>query len=96
MELDKLRDGLVKCFLEVQGEFIEQARGKKSSKEFVLNFLKKAFEETGGNYENPNKKDFLKVVNWLIENAPAPRDIKKAKSHRKKIFALINSLEDEN
>ncbi|MHB8882404.1 MAG: hypothetical protein ACYC69_12955 [Thermodesulfovibrionales bacterium] len=96
----KARDLIVKCFFEAQKETF--ARAKKdfggSAEEAdimanVLTMVKMVFRDTGGDFENPDKKSIMAAIESLARKASAwgtPADI--IDFHKSQIMRIITIL----
>lgn len=87
---------LVKCFYKAHCESEEfENTDSKISENYCLSIVKKAFKETGGNFDNPDKKSLTKVISYLkkfSENFRSPEIVIK---HFNQINKLIEKI-DEN
>ena len=90
MDAIDVREEILKCFLEVHKEFATKV--SKDTRQFVEKFVKKGFRQTNGDYNNPGKESLERVVVWLVNNSPPPKEQEKALEQRNKIMSLIQSL----
>jgi hypothetical protein len=101
-ELDpvKARDLIINCFYEAQKETFARSKemlGLRADEDqlraSVLSAVKLAFRETGGDFNNPRKKDLREVVEVLGRKSTAwgtPVDI--IEYHRDQIMKVISEL----
>ena len=96
----KARDALIECFtlahdvelaqaLNIEmGAGIEHEEKKKS----VTIFIKDVFQDVGGDYENPTKKDLLNVINYLKAFSEHFRDKTVIEKHVREMKEIIGKL----
>jgi hypothetical protein len=98
MNAREVRDEIIACMLETQQETIMRMMGPgKSDQEhraFVTAFLTRAFQETRGDYDHPNRAQLEAAIRWLIDTLPAPKH-QDAVRHRERIHSLIATLDSD-
>ncbi len=70
-----VREAMVNCFVSANGDMIAQMAGEElpddetarqqKIKELTAGFVRKAFAETGGDYDNPDKASIIRVLEQL-------------------------------
>ena len=94
-----VRDAIIECFTQTQQEVIESMKvisGLKSEKAKKINvdlLIENAFDEVGGDFNNPTKESLIKVIMKLKGFAAAFRDPEIIGKHAGEIMQLINTLE---
>lgn len=98
-----VRDAIIDCFHKAHTEVLDEmdsfAEWKKDSDrdEFrkieVELLVKKFFEDTGGNFDNPKKEDLTRVCDKLAKYAINFRKPKIVKKHFKEILTLVNAID---
>lgn len=98
----QVRDALVKCFVSAHGEILESLKeyGSFSSNEEFEKFkgidaellIRNFFKEAGGDYEQPDKKSLLAVVDKLAEYSKNFRSEEIIRKHSGQIKVFINKL----
>ena len=94
-----VRDAIIKCFNKAHKQVLKDAL-KTSSDEEVLKLgegktealVQDYFEQINGDYNNPTKKDLIKVCEKLKEFARYFRDKEVIEKHHREIVALIEGL----
>ncbi len=91
---EKVRDAIMKCFIEAHKEeaLISAEENDKDPDELSKSLVKRAFEVTGGNFNNPTKKDLIKAMDQLALVAKSFRNPKVIKTHYSEINALIDLI----
>ncbi|MHA1868404.1 MAG: hypothetical protein ACTSXD_10215 [Candidatus Heimdallarchaeaceae archaeon] len=97
-----VRDTIIECFIKAHSEVLEMMKEYhkfKSKEEFeqmkridVEGLVKSKFEEIGADFNNPSKKDLIKVIDKLVEYASNFRKPEIIKKHYNEIMQLINKL----
>lgn len=88
-----VRDAMMTCFYEAHCEDTGLDADENSvNKEYCRSLVKKAFSETGSDFEHPTKAGIMKAMGYLAvfsENFRSPEVIRK---HEKMIMQLIEKL----
>lgn len=97
-----VRDALLECFSEAHKKTLEQGVDfdddsgsqelRKLSDMNAEILIKKYFEEVGGDFENPKKEDFVKVMNKLAEFSRTFRGPEIVEKHYGEIMELVERL----
>lgn len=88
-----VREALMCCFYAAHCEhsgLLES--GEDVTRSYCLEILKKAFVETGGDYDSPTKQSILAVLPWLADFSKSFRDQETIKKHMGEIVGLVNLL----
>ena len=88
-----VRDAIVNCFFEAHCEdagIMEE--DKASNKEYCQSIVRKAFEDTGGDFDHPTKESIMKVMGQLAEFSKSFRDPKVIEKHYMQIKGLVDKL----
>ena len=90
-----VRDAVISCFYEAHCAETGLSPDEKSpaNKEYCKTIIKKAFNDTGGNFDKPDKKSILGVLDNLIEFSKNFRDPSIIEKHHKEIMALVDKLD---
>jgi len=99
-----VRDAIVRCFFLVHDTILDEAKkygvtcsGKEMRKMrmiYVKNLIKKFFEETGGDFDNPTRESMVKVCDKLSDFSKNFRRPEAIKEHRAKIMKLLEQMEE--
>ena len=96
----KVRDAIMECFTQAQQGLIESMKvitkiEYEEAKEINVDLIiKNAFDEVGGDFNNPTKESLVKVIMKLKDfAADAFRDSEIIEKHAGEIMQLINKLE---
>lgn len=88
-----VRDAIITCFIAAH---CSQAGYRESDSELAKSYcgdiVRKAFSETGGNFENPTKAMLLNVLPWLADFSKSFRDQTVIQKHMSEIQNLISYL----
>ena len=97
-----VRDAITECFTQAHSEALSDLESYSkdlSQTEFeemkrinVRQMIRNFFDETGGNYDSPNKDSILKVIEKLKEFAHNFRDQTIIDKHFKEILVLIEKI----
>jgi hypothetical protein len=97
-----VREAILLCFEKAHNDILEQTYASQTlSPEEIKNLknmdvkmlVKRLFEKTGGDYENPTKESLIKVIDGLKEFAINFRAEDIAERNYRQIMILINKLE---
>lgn len=88
-----VRDAIVECFSQAHCADAELGDDKKVSGEYCKKIVQKAFEDTGGDFNNPTKESIQAVLQNLAEFAKKFRDQEMIKKHQSQIMELVDKLE---
>lgn len=88
-----VRDAISECFWQAHCIDSEiPPSDQKANKEYCLSIVRKAFKDTGGNFESPTKESILKCLENLAEFSKNFRDQSIVMEHYKNIIQLVNKL----
>ncbi len=97
-----VRDGIVECFAQAHKEQLDKLKNhhlnvpcdefEEIKKIEVRQILRKMFEDTGGDYDNPTKESILKALEKLKELALNFRDKSIVEKHYNEILGIIKKL----
>jgi hypothetical protein len=90
-----VREAIINCFSEahcIQSGI--QGSGREIAKQHCVGTIKRAFAETGGDFENPTRESLTGVVTWLADFSRMYRDQATIQKHRGEIMQLIMILKD--
>lgn len=101
---EDVRDAMLRCFVQANGENIAKQMNislpenpeEKIQKinELTVTFLRKAFEETGGNYDQPDKNSIKEALMKLKEFAEkSGHQNEMIEKHASQIMELVEGLE---
>ena len=101
IDLDKevtalmVRDVIVACFYEAHCAETGLSPDKKSpaNKEYCRTIIEKSFEDSGGDFDRPNKEAILGVLDNLVEFSKNFRDPSIIAKHYEQIMILVDKLE---
>ena len=87
-----VKEALVECFYDAHYKQtgISGETDKKTNKDYCDQIVKKAFLETGGNFDEPTKESLLNVLPWLAEFSKSFRNQDTIDTHMKQITELIS------
>ncbi|MBD3299955.1 MAG: hypothetical protein GF347_01250 [Candidatus Moranbacteria bacterium] len=95
----EVRNAIVECFYQAHKEAVKQsfeAGDKKEldkmTKDNIKHLIKKAFQETSGDFEKPTKRSIIEVMDYLKEFSKSFRDDKTIEKNYNKIMILVNKL----
>ena len=95
-----VRDAIIKCFTQAQQEVTESMKvisgleSEEAKKISVDSLIENAFEEAGGDFNNPTKESLIKVIMKLKGfAADAFRNPEIIEKHAGEIMQLINKLD---
>lgn len=95
-----VKDAIIECFMDAHAKELQELDHYASDseelerlKEMNVDLLvRKAFEETGGNFENPTKKEIIKAVEYLVGFSGNFRNQEVVMHNKDKIMKLIKLL----
>lgn len=93
---EQVRDAIIECFFQAHCESTDLVTGEEESpqisKKYCKKIVKKAFNETCGDFDNPTKEDLEGVVEYLAEFSKDFRSLDKIEQNMKKINSLIKKV----
>ena len=100
VDLDKpitpliVRDAIIECFYKAHCMDAQLSSGKdpEIDKIYCGTIVKKAFKDTGGDFDKPTKESIMKVLGRLAEFAKTFRNPEIIKKHYNEIMELVNKL----
>lgn len=90
----QVREAIINCFCLAHADQAEMGGDEEAVKVYCQQIVRKAFKETGGDFDEPNKASLQTVVNWLADFSKNLRDQTVISTHLKEIEKLINLIED--
>jgi len=90
-----VRDAIVTCFYEAHCAETSLSPEEKTptNKEYCKTIIKKSFEDSGGDFDKPNKEAILGVLDNLVEFSKNFRDPSMIEKHYTQIMILVDKLE---
>ena len=89
----QVRDALVEGFSQAHCEMVELGDSDEDiSREYCVSVVKDAFDEVGGDFENPTKEKLIAVIGYLAKFSEAFRRPEIIQKHSKEIMSLVNKL----
>ena len=99
----EVRDAVIVCFVQANGDMVLRMSGatvptnekekEALTKELVEDLIRKTFEKSGEDFENPTKESILKVLEHLKEIArKVHQDESAIGSHYAEIKKLVDGL----
>lgn len=89
-----IREAIVACFYDAHCKQSELGTEGEVAEDYCTEIVKRAFSETGGDFEAPNKKSILACLPWLAEFSKSFRDQSVIQKHMSQIMELINLVKD--
>ena len=93
---EKVRDAIAQCFSEAHAEALKDSLGGEGDdivlKASILETVKKAFVDTGGDFDAPTKASLEKALESLRAYAGAFRDQTIIQKHYAQIMELMSAL----
>ena len=87
------RDALIECFWQAHCSDTGLNRDDQiSEKEYIKQIIIKAFVNTGGDFDNPDKKSILKAMDFLKDFAKNFRDQKIIQKHQEEMMKIIDKI----
>ncbi|MEI7578472.1 MAG: hypothetical protein WCJ58_00355 [bacterium] len=84
---------LIACFVEAHCTALQfETNDLETSNDYCISVIKKAFEETGGNFDKPTKDSILAVTNWLANFSANFRRPEIIKKNYNKMMGYIDQL----
>jgi len=92
-----VRDAIVTCFYDAHCAETGLSPNKKSpaNKEYCQTIIKKSFEDTGGDFDKPDKQSILGTLDNLIEFSKNFRNPSIIKKHYNEIMILVDKLDKD-
>jgi len=87
------RDAIIECFY--QAHCLESRAGgenKEFNRSYCRTVVKKAFEDAGGDFNNPDKKSIVGAMDYLADFFKSFRRQEIIKEHYNEIMSLVNKL----
>lgn len=88
-----VRDALIECFYEAhcQDTGLDNL-SDGSSRMYCSALVKKAFADTGGDFDHPTKDDLVRVINHLVEFSKNFRDPSIIQAHAQEMRDLLEKV----
>ena len=87
-----VRDAIVECFYQAHCEASSLSEDEKVNRAYCKENVKKAFNDSGGDFDKPSKESIMKAMEGLAEFAKGFRDQKVIEKHYNEIMQLVNKL----
>ena len=87
-----VRDAIVKCFYKAHCADAQLAQEKEMGQPYCQEIVKKAFADSGGDFEKPTKKSIMDSLEKLKEFAANFRNPSIIEKHYSEIMKLVNRL----
>jgi hypothetical protein len=88
-----VRDALVECFYEAHCQDTGfDSPDENSNRSYCAALVKKAFADSGSNFEHPTKEDIIRAMGQLMEFAKNFRDPSIVQAHAKEIQLLLEKV----
>ena len=89
----EVRDKIVGCFFKAHCEDAGLESGDLDvSRGYCQSIVRKAFEDTNGNFDKPTKEDIVRVMDKLAEFSKGFRNPEVIKKHYEKIMELVEKM----
>ncbi|MBU1074672.1 hypothetical protein KJ733_01035 [Patescibacteria group bacterium] len=100
-----VRDAMLKCFVKANGDAIaksgvmqlpeDENEKKKVIEQMTESFVKKAFEETGGDYNSPTKQSIMAALEKLKQYAAGQNHSQEMiEKHASEITKIADGLKE--
>ena len=86
-----VRDALNNCFYQAHCE--DTGLEGEGTQNYCYELIKRAFVESGGDYDNPTKASLKEVLSNLVEFSKNFRDQEIIKKHYSQIMLLVDKLD---
>lgn len=88
-----VRDALIECFYEAHcGDVGLDTQDVDLNREYCRSVVEKAFEETGGRFDQPTKESLVAAMQWLVTFSKNFRDPSIIQRHMGEIQSFVNKL----
>ncbi len=93
----EVRDALVQCFIDAHREAVEEAAAEVNATEdqkkgLIADMVRKAFVNSGGDFEHPTKKSIIAAMDNLKDVAKHFRNSELISKHYAKMLALVEKI----
>lgn len=90
-----VRDAIVECFYlaHCAETGISAKVDNQSNKDYCQSIIKKAFDDTGGDFNTPDKDSILAVLDYLADFSKNFRDPSIIEKHYNQIMTLVDKIE---
>lgn len=89
-----VRDAIIECFIQAHSSKLNVSPiGKEHNENYCREIVRKAFADSGGNFNNPNKEDIIGAMNNLAKLSEHFRDKATTSKHYQEIMTLVNKLD---
>jgi hypothetical protein len=91
---EKARDAIVKCFIAAHKEAVEEHMDVQSgeAEKIAENVVRKAFEMSSADFDNPKKEDFVNVCEHLATIAKSFRNPEIINKHYAEIMSIVERI----
>lgn len=87
------RNALIECFGQAHcTDSGLDVSDKATTKDYITEIIKKAFTDSGGDYENPTKESILQAMNQLQEFSKNFRDQSIIQNHANQMMKIVDKL----
>ena len=89
-----VREALVECFYEAHCEDTGfESPDEDSNRAYCTALVRKAFSDTGGDFEHPTKDDLMRASEYLVQFSVNFRDPSIVQAHMKEIQGLLEKVQ---
>jgi len=88
-----VRDAIIECFIEAHClDTGILPSDKDINKQYCREIVQKAFADSGGSFDNPNKEDIIGAMKSLANFSKNFRDSSVVEKHYQEIMVLVDRL----
>ena len=88
-----VHDSIIECFRQAHcADAGIESKDIDLNKAYCREIVRKAFVDTGADFDNPTKEDIMKVLGKLAEFSMKFRDKEMVKKHQNEIMKLVKKL----
>lgn len=89
-----VRDAVVECFYQAHcaETGLSSSKHNPANREYCRSIIRKAFDDAGGDFNNPDKNSIIKVLDNLAEFSKNFRDPSVIEKHYKQIMILVDKI----
>ncbi len=88
-----VRDAISECFSQAHCSDAGVSNQESMEKEYCVEIVKKAFVDSGGDFENPTKESIINSLRELAQFAKKFRNQEVVKKHQEEIMKLVEKLD---
>lgn len=90
-----VRDAMVECFTIAHKDCLGIEADNETEKVMIKENVKKAFSETGGDFDAPTKESLINAAQYLKKFAQSFRDSSTIEQHFNEIKTLIEKIKED-